>query len=71
MHRIVVIAVAPVPAFDLSIPELIFSQVEVDGQRAYDVRVCAAEPGLLDSGGPSTCASVKDWTRSLTPTRSW
>jgi transcriptional regulator GlxA family with amidase domain len=52
MHRIVVIAVAPVTAFDLSIPELIFSKVEVDGQRAYDVRVCAAEPGVLESGGP-------------------
>jgi transcriptional regulator GlxA family with amidase domain len=52
MHRIVVIAVAPVTAFDLSIPELIFSKVEAEGQRAYDVRVCAAEPGVLESDGP-------------------
>ena len=52
MHRIVVIAVAPVIAFDLSIPELIFSKVEVGGQLAYDVRVCAAQPGVLDSDGP-------------------
>ena len=52
MHRIVVIAVAPVVAFDLSIPELIFSKVEVESRRAYDVRVCAAKPGVVESDSP-------------------
>jgi transcriptional regulator GlxA family with amidase domain len=51
MHRIVVIAVPPVNTFDLSIPELIFRGVEIDGRPAYDVRVCTAEPGILPSDG--------------------
>ncbi|MER8226319.1 AraC family transcriptional regulator, partial [Streptomyces sp. NPDC094143] len=51
MHRIVVIAVPPVTAFDLSIPELIFTPVEAGGRPAYDIRVCTAEPGFLRSGG--------------------
>ena len=51
MHRVVVIAVPPVNTFDLSIPELIFRGVEIDGQLAYDVRVCTAEPGILPSDG--------------------
>jgi transcriptional regulator GlxA family with amidase domain len=51
MHRIVVIAVPPVNTFDLSIPELIFRGVEIDGQPAYEVRVCTAEPGILPSDG--------------------
>jgi transcriptional regulator GlxA family with amidase domain len=50
MHRIVVIAVPPVTAFDMSIPELIFTPVEAGGQPAYDIRVCTAEPGILQSG---------------------
>ena len=51
MHRITVIAVPPVTTFDLSIPELIFSGVQVDGAPAYDIRVCTAEPGVLPSNG--------------------
>ena len=51
MHRVVVIAVPPVVTFDLSIPELIFRAVEIDGRPAYDIRVCAAEPGVLPSDG--------------------
>jgi transcriptional regulator GlxA family with amidase domain len=51
MHRVVVIAVPPVNTFDLSIPELIFRGVEIDGRPAYDVRVCTAEPGILPSDG--------------------
>jgi transcriptional regulator GlxA family with amidase domain len=51
MHRIVVIAVPPVTAFDLSIPELIFTPVEADGRPAYDIQVCTAEPGILRSAG--------------------
>jgi transcriptional regulator GlxA family with amidase domain len=51
MHRVVVIAVPPVNTFDLSIPELIFRGVEIDGRPAYDVQVCTAEPGILPSDG--------------------
>lgn len=51
MHRVVVIAVPPVLSFDLSIPELIFRAVQVDGRPAYDIRVCTAEPGILPSDG--------------------
>lgn len=51
MHRVGVIAVPPVTAFDFSIPELIFRATEVDGAPAYDVVVCAAEPGVVDSTG--------------------
>ena len=47
MHRIAVVAVPPLNAFDLSIPGLIFGGVEVDGRPVYDVRVCTAEPGVL------------------------
>jgi transcriptional regulator GlxA family with amidase domain len=39
------------PAFDLAIPELVFSAVEVDGIPAYDVVVCTAEPGVLATTG--------------------
>lgn len=51
MHRIAVIAVPPVTAFDLTIPDLVFSGVEVDGAPAYDVVVCTAEPGVLATTG--------------------
>lgn len=45
MHRIVVIAVPQVTVFDLSIPEMLFNAVEVDGHPGYEVVLCAAEPG--------------------------
>jgi transcriptional regulator GlxA family with amidase domain len=51
MHRIGVIAVPPVTAFDLVIPELVFTAVEVGDAPAYDVIVCAVEPGVLESTG--------------------
>ena len=57
MHRIAVVAVLPLNAFDLAIPGLIFGGVEVDGGPAYDVRVCTAEPGIL--------ATLAEWERSL------
>ncbi|MFF2043196.1 GlxA family transcriptional regulator [Kitasatospora sp. NPDC058170] len=50
-HRITVVAVPPVTTFDLSIPELVFAAAEVDGRPAYEVRICAAEPGPLASTG--------------------
>ncbi|TDW22028.1 GlxA family transcriptional regulator [Kribbella kalugense] len=51
MHRVAVIAVPPVTAFDLAIPEMVFSAVEVDGTPAYDVVVCTAEPGVVATTG--------------------
>lgn len=51
MHRIGVIAIPPVTAFDFSIPELVFRATEVGGAAAYDVIVCAAEPGVVASTG--------------------
>lgn len=51
MHQLVVIAVPPVTAFDLSIPELMFGAVRVDDRPVYDVRVCTADPHL-----PVACA---------------
>ncbi|MFT4083220.1 MAG: helix-turn-helix domain-containing protein [Nocardioides sp.] len=51
MHRVGVIAIPPVTAFDLVIPEAVFSTVVVDGSPAYDVLVCTAEPGIVASTG--------------------
>jgi transcriptional regulator GlxA family with amidase domain len=51
MRRIVVIAVSPVTAFDLSIPELVFGTVRVDGRPGYEVVVCTAEPGVVSTTG--------------------
>ncbi|GHH61354.1 AraC family transcriptional regulator [Kitasatospora indigofera] len=51
MHRIAVVAVAPVTAFDLSIPELVFGAAEVAGGPAYEVLVCAPEPGPVETTG--------------------
>lgn len=50
MHRIAVIAVPPVTVFDLSIPELVFSHVLVDGSPGYEVVVCTPDPGVVESG---------------------
>ena len=51
MHRIGVIAVPPVTAFDLAIPELIFTAVEVGGARVYEVVVSTPAPGAVASTG--------------------
>ncbi|MBU2669060.1 helix-turn-helix domain-containing protein [Actinoplanes bogorensis] len=45
MHRIVVLALDNVVAFDLSTPLEVFDRVRLDdGSRPYDVRVCAPTP---------------------------
>lgn len=51
MHSVRVIAVPPVTAFDLAIPELVFNAADVDGAPVYDVLVCTAEPGTVSSTG--------------------
>jgi len=49
MHRIAVVAVPPVIAFDLSIPDVMFPAVRVDGRACYEVAVCTPEPGAVPS----------------------
>ncbi|MFJ9947339.1 GlxA family transcriptional regulator [Kitasatospora sp. NPDC091207] len=50
-HRIAVVAVPPVTAFDLSIPELVFGAAELDGRPAYEVRICTPDPGPVATTG--------------------
>ncbi|MFC5661867.1 GlxA family transcriptional regulator [Kitasatospora misakiensis] len=49
VHRIAVVAVPPVTAFDLAIPDVVFGSAEVDGRPAYQVRICTVEPGPVAS----------------------
>ena len=49
MHQIAVVAVPPVGTFELAIPNLIFGEVAVAGDPAYDVVTCTAEPGRVTS----------------------
>ncbi|WP_333770541.1 GlxA family transcriptional regulator [Streptomyces sp. IBSBF 2435] len=51
--RVAVIAVPPVTAFDLTIPDLVLGGMTVRGGPGYDVRVCTAAPGrpVTDGGG--------------------
>lgn len=51
MHRIGVIAIPPVTAFDFAIPELVFTAAEADGTPAYDVMVATPQPGLVATTG--------------------
>ncbi|WP_307817662.1 GlxA family transcriptional regulator [Nocardia acididurans] len=48
-HRIAVLAVPPVTNFDLSIPELLFPAVQIDGEPGYQVVVCTADTGVVPS----------------------
>jgi transcriptional regulator GlxA family with amidase domain len=47
MHRIAVLVAPPVSTFDMSVPELAFGPVRAGGAPAYEVRVCAADPGIV------------------------
>ncbi|MFF3995114.1 GlxA family transcriptional regulator [Streptomyces cyaneofuscatus] len=51
MHRVAVLAVPPVTAFDLTIPELVFGAALVGGSPGYEVRVGTPEPGLVAATG--------------------
>jgi transcriptional regulator GlxA family with amidase domain len=46
MHRVAVVAVPTVTAFELSVPDLLFGQTP-----GYEVLVCAAEPGPVPAVG--------------------
>lgn len=47
MHRVAVLAVPPVTAFDLSIPGLILGNARIDGAAGYEVKLCTGRPGTI------------------------
>ncbi|MCV7101915.1 GlxA family transcriptional regulator [Mycobacterium palustre] len=51
MHRIAVVAVPPVGAFELSIPDLLFDAVQIDGRSAYATCTCTPQPGPVATRG--------------------
>lgn len=51
MHKVAVVTVPPATTFDLSIPEVVFGNVLVDGHPGYQVRICTPEPGTIASTG--------------------
>src|SRR4051812_49079205 len=51
LHRVAVIAPSPVSMFNLAIPELLFSKVEVAGEPGYELVVCTPEPGPIATTG--------------------
>jgi transcriptional regulator GlxA family with amidase domain len=51
MHHIAVVAVPPVGAFELSIPDLLFGGVDIDGRPAYAIHSCTPAPGAVATRG--------------------
>ena len=51
MHHIAVVAVPPVGAFELSIPDLLFGGVDIDGRPAYAIHTCTTVPGAVATRG--------------------
>ncbi|MFE7797763.1 GlxA family transcriptional regulator [Nocardia sp. NPDC057440] len=47
MKTVAVVAVAPVKAFDLAMPETLLGAVTTDGEPGYRIVVCTAEPGVV------------------------
>ncbi|MFG2623416.1 GlxA family transcriptional regulator [Streptomyces sp. NPDC048473] len=45
VHRVVVISTPPVSMFNIAIPEMLFSKVEIDGAPGYETLFCTLEPG--------------------------
>ncbi|MFD4941617.1 GlxA family transcriptional regulator [Streptomyces sp. NPDC058239] len=45
VHRVVVISTPPVSMFNIAIPEMLFSKVEIAGAPGYETLFCTAEPG--------------------------
>lgn len=50
-HRVAVVAVPPVTTFDLAIPGFVFGELGPAGRPAYEVRVCAVRPGIIQGLG--------------------
>jgi len=51
MHRVAVLAIPPVKAFDLSMPYTLLGGVEIDGEPGYEITFCTAEPGAIAASG--------------------
>lgn len=51
MHRVAVLAVPPVKPFDLAMPSTLLESAVVDGEPAYEITVCTAEPGIVAASG--------------------
>ncbi|MFC9249423.1 GlxA family transcriptional regulator [Streptomyces sp. NPDC057136] len=50
-HRVAVIATPPVSMFNIAIPEMLFSKVEVDGAPGYETVICTMDPGPVRTTG--------------------
>ncbi|WP_249644835.1 GlxA family transcriptional regulator [Nocardia sputi] len=50
MQTVAVVAVPPVKAFDLAMPETVLGAAMVDGRPGYRIVVCTAVPGVLPAG---------------------
>ncbi|MET9592059.1 helix-turn-helix domain-containing protein [Streptomyces sp. NPDC006516] len=51
MHRVAVLAVPAVKAFDLSMPSTLLGAAELNGRPGYEVKVCTATPGVIGASG--------------------
>ncbi|MFF7329442.1 GlxA family transcriptional regulator [Streptomyces sp. NPDC090306] len=50
-HRVAVVAPTPVSMFNLAVPEMLFTKVEIDGAPGYEVTFCAPDPGPVTTTG--------------------
>ncbi|GIG64187.1 GlxA family transcriptional regulator [Phytomonospora endophytica] len=49
-HKVAVLAVPPVKSFDFSMPSTVLGAVAVEGRAGYEIRVCTADPGVVEGG---------------------
>jgi transcriptional regulator GlxA family with amidase domain len=50
-RRVAVIAAPPASMFNLAIPEMLFSKVEINGRPGYETVICAPDPGPVATTG--------------------
>ncbi|MEV6009022.1 helix-turn-helix domain-containing protein [Streptomyces sp. NPDC051976] len=50
-HRVAVIAAPPASMFNLAVPDMLFTKVEVDGAPGYEVELCTPDPGVVATSG--------------------
>ncbi|GAA3200907.1 GlxA family transcriptional regulator [Actinocorallia longicatena] len=53
-HRVAILAVPPVKAFDVAMPQMVLGAAVREGRALYEVRVCTADPGIPQDGGGLT-----------------
>ncbi|MDQ0797068.1 GlxA family transcriptional regulator [Streptomyces sp. B1I3] len=51
VHRVAVISTPPVSMFNIAIPEMLFSKVEIDGDPGYETAFCTLRPGPVRTSG--------------------